>query len=355
MRGVPITEAEMVEGVNSLRDLIADLMSRESSALPRLLCHPTFFEVSTALAFRHFAESGAEVAILEVGMGGRYDATNVAPSRVSVITNVDWDHQEYLGNQLRQIALEKAGIIKEGGWLISGAIHPEALPVIEQMAREREARLFTLGKDITWRVHEATWQGQEISIKGRNATYPRARMEMLGAHQGANAAAAVGAAEVLQEQGFGITREHIYQGLAKARWPGRMQVVGHRPLMLVDSAHNPAGAQVLARAISRLGGYRRLFLVFGVLQDKDWRSMLGVLGPLAEKIILCRAPSERAADPFALREELKEGGVQIEVREEVAEAISLAKSMAEAEDAILIAGSLFTAAAALGALGVQVV
>ena len=352
--GKPIAEGEVVEGVSRLRSIISTLMRREPSAAFRLLCHPTFFEVCTALAFHYFAQRKVQIALVEVGMGGRYDATNLARCRLSIITNVDWDHQEYLGNQLGQIAREKAGIIKEGGRVISGVTRPEAFEVIRRIALERGARLYRLGTDIIWEAHEATWGGQQISIKGLNDTYSELKIPLLGRHQAANAAAAAAAAEILQGLGFQITKENIAQGLAKAHWQGRMEVVSYRPLIVIDSAHNPAGAQVLARAMWDLDGYRRLYLVFGVLRDKDWKVMLEVLGPLAERIILCRPPSERAANPFLLREELSGRFQRIEVREGVGEAISFAKSLARAEDAILIAGSIFTAAEALRALEVKI-
>jgi len=353
-QGAAIPEQEIVEGVNHLRTVISTLMNRESLSPLRLHCHPTFFEVTTALAFHYFARRKADIAVVEVGMGGRYDATNLARSCLSIITNVDLDHQEYLGHQLSQIALEKAGIIKEGGWVVSGAHHPEADEVIRRTARDRRATLCRLGKDVTWKAHQADWQGQWISIRTPNASYPGLKIRLLGGHQAQNAATAVAAAEILQEQGFGITGEEIREGLAKALWPGRMQVVSQRPLIVVDSAHNPSGAQVLSQSFFNLNGYRRLYLVFGVLADKDWRAMLEVLGPLAAKIILCRPPSDRASDPFYLREQLKERFAGIEVCHEVAQAISLARSLAKAEDAILIAGSIFTAGESLKALNVQV-
>ena len=352
--GLPVGEGEIVEGMDHLSRLISSLMAPESSAPPRLSCHPTFFEVSTALAFAYFAKRGVDVAVVEVGMGGRYDATNLLHPLLSIITNVDLDHQEYLGRDLRQIALEKAGIIKDRGWVISGAARPEAAEVIEQIVRERDAQVYHLGEDITWKVHQTTWDGQEISIQALKAAYPHLKIRLLGGHQAANAAAAVAAAELMQDQGFRIAQEAIAEGLAKARWPGRMQVVNTQPLIVVDSAHNPAGAQILSRAMLELDDYRRLYLVFGVLRDKNWRQMLDLLGPLAHEIILAEPPSERAANPCDLKEELTGKFSRMEVRKEIGEAIHLASSLAQAEDVILIAGSIFTAAEALRVLKVRI-
>jgi dihydrofolate synthase/folylpolyglutamate synthase len=351
--GVPVGEGQIVEGMDHLSRLISSLMVREPSAPLRLSCHPTFFEVSTALAFDTFAKRGVEVAVVEVGMGGRYDATNILHPLFSIITNVDLDHQEYLGGDLRQIAVEKAGIIKDGGGVVSGVSRPEAAEVIRRIAREREARIYNLGTDVTWRVHRTGWDGQEISIQGLKAAYPYLKIHLLGGHQAANAAAAVAAAELFQDQGFRIAQEAISEGLAKARWPGRMQVVNRHPLIVVDSAHNPAGAQILSRAMLDLDDYRRLYLVFGVLRDKNWREMLELLGSLADEIILTEPPSERAADPYFLKEELTGKVGRMEVRKDIGEAIHLAKSLAQAEDVILITGSIFTAAEALRALGVH--
>lgn len=354
LNGGIITENELVEGTVRLRSLISSLMDQDSSPPLRLAFHPTFFEVTTALAFDCFAAREVEMAVVEVGMGGRYDATNILPPLLSVITNVELDHQEYLGESLSQIALEKAGIIKEGGWIISGASHPESAEVIQRTAAERGARVCRLGEEVTWQIHRSTWEGQRISIQGRGAFYPQMEIGLLGRHQAANAAAAVAAAEILKGQGFHINEEDIAHGLAKAHWPGRMQVVGRRPLILIDSAHNPAGAQILSQALLDLNRYRRLFLVFGVLRDKDWSRMLEVLGPLATELILTKAPSQRAADPHWVKEELGKRFERVTVQEEIGEAISLAKSMAQAEDLILIAGSIFTAAEALRTLQVKV-
>ncbi len=352
--GVPATEGEIVEGADHLFRLISSLMAKESSAPLRLSSHPTFFEVSTALAFDTFAKRGVEVAVVEVGMGGRYDATNILHPLLSIITNVDLDHQEYLGGDLRQIAMEKAGIIKDRGQVISGAARPEAAEVIEQIARERAAHICTLGTDVTWQFHRTGWDGQELSIQGLKAAYSHLRIPLLGRHQGANAAAAVAAAELLQGHGFRIDQEAIAEGLTEARWPGRMQVVNKRPLIVVDSAHNPAGAQILSRAMVDLDDYHRLFLVFGVLRDKNWREMLDLLGPLADEIILTEPPSERAANPWDLKEELTGKFDRIKVCKEIGEAIHLVRSLAQAEDVILIAGSIFTAAEALRVLAVEV-
>ena len=354
VNGIPMEEGEFVEGTDRLSRLISSLMIQESSAPLRLSCHPTFFEVSTALAFDYFANRGVDVAVVEVGMGGRYDATNILHPVLSIITNVDLDHQEYLGGDLRQIALEKAGIIKDQGQVISGVAHPEAAEVIQRIARERGARIYNLGEDITWQVAETTWNGQEISIQGLKDAYSHLKIRLLGGHLAANAAAAVAAAELLQDQGFPVSQDAISEGLAKSCWPGRMQVVNRQPLIVVDSAHNPAGAQILFRAMKDLDHYCRLYLVFGVLRDKNWREMLELLGPLADAIILAEPPSERAADPLWLKEELGMRFDRMEVRKEIGEAIHLAKSLAQAEDAILVAGSIFTAAEALRALGVEV-
>jgi dihydrofolate synthase/folylpolyglutamate synthase len=354
VQGRAIAERQVAEGADRMRSLIDSLMDPESPSSPRLNSHPTFFEVSTALAFQYFAQREIEMAVVEVGMGGRFDATNVLEPILSIITNVDLDHQEHLGVGLPQIAWEKAGIIREGGRLISGVTRPEAFEVIQRTAHQRGASICRLGSDVTWGIQRITWKGQQISIRGLHSDYPNTEIHLLGAHQAANAAAAVAAAEILKDQGFPIPKECIYQGLAKARWPGRMQVLSQNPLLIVDSAHNPAGTQILSQAISDLNGYRRLYLVFGVMKDKDWRSMLQMLGPLAAKVILTRPPTERAADPIHLKEEMATKFGEIEVREEVGEAISLARSLAKEEDAILIAGSIFTAAEALRVLGARV-
>ncbi|MCX7634894.1 MAG: bifunctional folylpolyglutamate synthase/dihydrofolate synthase, partial [Syntrophales bacterium] len=229
----------------------------------------TYFEFLTAAAFVHFAEQGVEIAVLEVGMGGRYDATNVAKGKMAVITNVSYDHQAYLGTTLARIAAEKAGIIRAGGVCLTAVRQRSAWKVIEGVCREKAATLMRLGGEISCR---AMAEGR-FAYRGPMWTLREMRCALRGAHQVRNAALAVGAAEMLVREGFPIREEAVRRGLEAVRWPGRLEVVARDPLVVLDGAHNPAGMATLRRALRECFTFRRLLVVFGALQDKDAGAM----------------------------------------------------------------------------------
>jgi len=314
--------------------------------------HPTFFELATALAFIHFIRSKVDYAVVEVGMGGRFDATNVLDPQVAVITNIALEHEEYLGKTLGTIAAEKAGIVKEGTRVVTAVDAPEALAVITDACRKRGATLFDVRSLYDWRVHRSDLFGQRFNVGEKGQPTETFDIRLLGRHQVINAVAALAAARLLRTAGAVITEESIREGLRQARWPGRLQILPGRPLVILDGAHNPAGAIALRAFLEEQRFAGRLTLVFGVLQDKNWIAMLQELAPLAKRVILTRPESERAADPHRLPE-AERFCSKIEILEDVAEAIALAKAVTDPEDAVVVAGSLFVVSAALRALGVR--
>lgn len=338
INGAPIAQEEVAALADELRPVISSVFSTP---------HPTFFEVSTAMAFLHFARCGVDYAVVEVGLGGRFDATNVLTPEVAIVTNVSLEHQEYLGRTLEKIAFQKAGIIKEGGKVVTAAEEPEALAVLEQVAREKAASLFRIQERFRWTIRRSDLEGQIFDLFGEEASYNGLEIKLLGKHQVTNAATALLAAETL---GRRPSQEAIAEGLKRAWWPGRLQIMGREPLLILDGAHNPAGAKALAAFVREHLASRRLILLFGVLKEKDWEGMLSELGPLASVVVLTRPESERAADPHDLTT-AERYCPKIEIQEEVAEALDLAQEAASPEDAILVTGSLFTVAAALKALG----
>lgn len=304
-----------------------------------LACDITFFEFTTAIAMLYFLEQGVDFAVLEVGMGGRFDSTNVVDPLVSIITNVSMDHQHYLGKTIHEIAFEKAGIIKKGGIVITGVNQPSVFASIHERCLQDGAALYRVGRDIKGR-RMADGRVDYYGIKNK---YSDLRLNLLGRHQVTNTIIALGAIEVLKEKGYEIEDKAIYEGLESTYWPGRLEVVRRDPLVVLDCAHNPAGTKSLRDAI--LNGtfsFNRLFLVLGIMMDKDFRSIISKLAPLADKIVLTEPKMDRSASPQVLYEEIKKHHKEAEIVGDVKEAVSLAISLAQREDMVCVTGSIFT-------------
>jgi len=296
----------------------------------------SFFEVYTALAFLYFKEKKVDFVVLETGMGGRLDATNVVRSLICAITPISYEHTRYLGRTLTRIAGEKAGIIKERSIVISSLQEREAGRVIKHAASGMQAKLFTVGKEIKYLA-----KGSNFSIQGINKNYTNLRINLLGRHQLANAALSVGIIEALSSYGFEISIDCIRRGLYNTLWPGRLEVLCRKPYIVLDGAQNAASAVVLKSAVKGIFKYRRLILVFGVSQDKDIKGMVKQLLPLAHKIILTRADNPRAAIPERLKEYFSSKGKEIFITAGLKEAKEIALRVASEEDLILVTGSLF--------------
>ena len=345
--GVPIGEAEIVALTERLETIASAHFSPETTEPPDgCLPHPTFFELTTVMAFLHFRQQAVNAAVIEVGLGGRLDATNVIRPRVAAITNIALEHQEYLGSTPAAIAREKAGIIKTGVPVVTGA-SGEALAVIGETAARLGAPLTVVPESYRWTVRASGFAGQTFDLRGPRRAYEGLRIPLAGRHQVENAVLAVAVAETLDEQGIPLDETAIRRGLTEVEWPGRLQVVRERPRIVLDGAHNPAGTEALAAFLAEhRAEIRRLILVFGVLQDKDWRAMLGRLAPLADEIILTRPPTARAADPAELLPVARRFARAAAVLD-LAEALQAARAAACAEDTILVTGSLYTVAAVL--------
>jgi dihydrofolate synthase/folylpolyglutamate synthase len=298
---------------------------------------PTFFECATAMALYHFASEGMDWAILETGMGGRYDATNVVHPEVSVISNISMEHQEYLGNTLAKIAREKAGIIKRGAGVVTGARQKSALRVIEQVATEKEVPLYRLGKEIRIRKDKGAFTYLGISRR-----WPRVKIGLIGDHQVTNAALALGALELLLEKGLYLTDEAVYAGLAATRWPGRLEVFSREPFILLDGAHNPSAVKTLKKFLENSFPSRRLTMVVGILEDKAWKPMLRDLVAVADRMILTKPQYERAADPHELASFVRPFKQDLVVIPKLPDAISFALDETGNADAVCITGSLYT-------------
>jgi dihydrofolate synthase/folylpolyglutamate synthase len=316
----------------------------------------TWFEVVTALAFMFFARSQIDVAVLEVGLGGRFDATNVVTPLVSVITALSMDHMNLLGNTIEQIAFEKAGIIKPRVPVVSAPQVPAALDVLRRVARMRGARLIVAGPPplppAPFRGSPDS-QGREqdsspllttsfpLSGESHREAAHGSGVRLLGAHQLINARVAMTALQVVNERGLAINEEAIRQGLATVKWPGRLEVLSHDPLLVVDGAHNGDSAQKLAAALREVFHIDRWTLILGISADKDIASILDGLLPIAGQVIVTRASNSRAANVETIGAQIADRGYELAQAASVVEALNMALGQ---PSPIIVTGSLFTVA-----------
>ena len=414
--GEPISDAEFAAGYECVHAVAAELV-----AGGRLPAHPSFFEMMTALAFRHFAGQRVAVVVAEVGMGGRLDATNILEPLVSVITDIDLDHQKFLGNTVGEIAAEKAGIMRRGRPLVTLPQHPEANQTLGRAMEEIGAigvsaaqyvPPFSHGgshpSDIEKAVaggagsRRAAGTGDQSPSGSRRENFALEIMgeeveietTLLGRHQLRNLALAISAAEELAKQGFAISGRQIAEGIRRTRWPGRFQIVAAelpqqvksgpaggpelspqqaksglagdpdagRPEMVIDVAHNPAGAWALRAALSEQflsgeGADRKLIMVYGAMRDKAIREVGRILFPLAEKVVLTKASGNpRAATTAELREAIGDCGTTLMEAADVAAAVRLAMAEAQpfgANALLVITGSIYVVGEAMQALGLS--
>jgi dihydrofolate synthase/folylpolyglutamate synthase len=336
-----ISEAQFASIVKEVRPMV-DRVNQEA-AHGQL----TTFEILTAVAFAYFKKNNVDFQVLEVGLGGRLDATNVARGDVCVITSISLDHTEILGDTLAKIAAEKAGIIKPGSIVVNFPQSKEALEVIERTCQKQGARLLQVGKNITWRRTGGDLHHQSLVIKSNNVEYGLT-IPLIGDHQLENAAAAVAALEALIGLGAKISKEEIIQGLKQVHWPGRLQILSEQPVVVVDGAHNVYSMKRLLEAIKKYFSYDKCLVIFGTSCDKDIPGMARQLGAFTPHIIITSSAHPRAAAISILAAEFSKQNVEVEVAENVPEAISQALSIAQKTDLILITGSLFVVAEAIG-------
>jgi len=306
----------------------------------------TTFEVTTAMAFDIFAQEQVDIAVIEVGLGGRLDTTNVVTPILSVITPISLDHTEILGDTIAEIAHDKAGILKPGVPAVIAPQPADAMSVIERVADSLGSALARVGKDWTCTLVSMSPDGQSIEIRGPAGDVLRLRMPLLGAHEAVNATVAVAAAHKLRARSFPLDVAAISTGVAAVEWPARTELLSRRPWIMVDGAHNGAAARCLLDTVDRLLGQRRVALIFGASSDKRIDDMFEVLLPAADQIIVTQADHPRAAQPAMLQEMARWRGRRAEVSRTVAEALMSAFEGAGEDDLVLVAGSLFVAAEA---------
>lgn len=326
--GRPIPGKALARAITAVRDAAETLVRKGV-----LSAHPTYFEAVTAAAFLHFAARAVDVAVVEVGLGGRLDATNVTSPAASAIVSIDFDHQEFLGPTLAGIAAEKAGVMREGRVTVLGPLPDEARAAIEDAAREAGARLACADRDTTLRT-----RGDQVTVTTPTRTYGPLR-PLPGAFQHDNLRVAVRLVEEARAAGVPVSLSRVKAGLARTRWPGRLERVPGRPPLLLDGAHNPAGARALARELQTVG--RAFVLLFGAMGDKAVEEMAEVLFPRAEVVVLTAPRMPRAAAPADLA--ARAGRLAREARTEpdLRRALALARRLAGPQRTVVVAGSLY--------------
>jgi len=327
----PIAEADFAALLTEIQPAINKVAAE--------LGPPTEFEILTSAALYYFARAGIDLLVCEVGLGGRLDSTNVLDLGVSVITNVALDHTQHLGSTLEAIAVEKAGIIKPDSLAVTAA-RPPALGVIEEAARTQRIPLLRLGQEVTAAAVDKGWAGVEVTITTPAGSYERLRVPLLGLHQAENAALAVAAIDALRSRGWEISDGPLRDGLARTRWPGRLEIIERHPIVLVDGAHNPAALERTVEAVQKLAYERGLVVVFGAMKDKDRPAMLGQLARLGAPVIFAPINWHRAASPFELAAHFR-GEVEAEVCVPLSAAMTRARERAGPDGIVLVCGSLY--------------
>jgi dihydrofolate synthase / folylpolyglutamate synthase len=337
INGENISDQDFAAAWSRLHSSIESLM-----ASGKLAAHPTFFECVTAIAFLAFAQHQVDFAIYEVGLGGRLDATNIVKPEVAVITPVDFDHENFLGHSIEEIAAEKAGIIKPGAWVVSASERPEARAVIVRRCAEMEARLVEV--DATARVEDV--QSSDGLYRGVAAfTHSRKQLALApllpGRFQIRNALTAAIAARLLTEHGFPIPDAAIERGIATANWPGRLERLATQPDLYLDGAHNPAGARELLKFWQENYAGRRIFLVYGAMRDKAVDEISGLLFPHAAAVVLTEPRQPRAISAPLLAEMTTHDAKETIIVRDPGEALETALELAGPPDAVFATGSLY--------------
>ncbi|MFH0711370.1 MAG: folylpolyglutamate synthase/dihydrofolate synthase family protein [Candidatus Aenigmatarchaeota archaeon] len=335
INGERIKEEEIISMFEKLKPIIDDLIKRKSQ--------PTFFEVTAVMAFKYFFDKKVDFAVIEVGMGGRLDATNVVHPLVSIITNIGLEHTEYLGNSLEEIAREKAGIIKNFGILVTAVDDEKIFNIIKDVAKEKNSRILRLGNQFRFKKINSNLDGQTFDVIGENYEIKELFTSLLGDFQLTNAATAVAAIKSLKSYGTDIPEKAYVAGFKNVRWPGRMEIIQKDPLVILDSAKDPLAMSKLVESLKSLLPEKKVNLVFAVSRDKKVGMMLREIIPMSNKIVLTRhSLKERSMDPASLAEEVEIYGKEFTVAENVNEAVERAINGCGKDEFVLVTGSVFT-------------
>jgi dihydrofolate synthase/folylpolyglutamate synthase len=342
VNGQPIAETDVVRLVEKIKPLLKQVGEHPEFR------SPTFFEAITAIALQYFREQDVEIVVWETGLGGRLDATNVVTPLVSVITNIAFDHTQYLGETLSEIAYEKCGIIKPRMPVVTASNAREALAVIQAACKRNASPIATIGQEICATRLCEDEHVQRVRLTGTRTDFGELEIPLLGEHQAVNCATAIAA---LEASGLPVSAEQVLEGLSRTNWPGRFQIVSTDPVVVLDGAHNAAAAEKLAATLRDHFAGRKLTLILGVLRDKNYDRMCQMLAPLAERVLCVPVNSERTSDPDELARWCQAANPQasVSVCHNVVEAYK--EAVTRAGSVIVITGSLFLVGEALSRLG----
>jgi dihydrofolate synthase/folylpolyglutamate synthase len=334
INNLPVSDRRIVESYNAVNKVIKNSLEA------------TFFELSTAMSFYEFYRQKVDWAVIETGMGGRLDATNVIRPVISIISNISVEHKKYLGNTIEKIAGDKGGVIKKSVPVITGVKQKKAITVLEKTAAKQSAPFYRLGKDFRIRRNK----DKTFNYSGINTVLKNMRTGLPGSHQMDNAALVIAACEILNRNKTNFSLENIRQGLEQNKWPGRLEKISSSPHIILDGAHNLAGARMLAEFLSENMRDKNITLIIGILDDKPYASMLKSLLTVCARAILTRPEVERALSPEKLFRKANKIIQDIEIIPDVEEAVKHAIKISSASDVICIAGSLYLVGEAKQAL-----
>ena len=323
-----------------LTALVEQIRPRVEAGRDLIWGPPTYVEATVAIALLHFLRQRVDLAIVEVGIGGRLDATNVLDPLVSVITPISYDHTEILGETLTAIATEKAGIIRSAGSVVSAPQPEEALSVIVQACETKHASLVLVGRDVEVRIEDSSLRGVRATVRGLRETYA-IRVPLLGRHQAANAATAIATVERLRDHSVTVDPAAVRRGLAAVRWPARVELIDTAPYTIIDVGHNPASMGALRDTLQQLLGGRRVILVFGMLATKDYRTVAAMIAPLAHTIVTTTPDNPHALAADLLAAEVRPYTSAVLVVPDRREAVERGRALAGPEDVLVITGSFY--------------
>jgi dihydrofolate synthase/folylpolyglutamate synthase len=343
------TERFRLDGEDISREDFVDLTEAVWPLIPRveqMAGRPTEFELLTAAAFLYFAERQAEIVVLEVGLGGRWDSTNVVKDPLlSIIVNISLEHQQYLGDTLEAIAGEKAGVIKEGCPILTAERNPRILKLFADEAARKSSGFFSVYGECRWDLAEESMEGQSFHLYTPAGEYKDLRIPLLGAHQLANAAAVVYGAEILRESCARIDEAAVREGLRNVSWPGRLEVLGRAPFVLLDGAHNPGAAETLREWLAaKRSGFPKVYLVTGMLDDKDQAGWAALMDEWVDRVVVTRPGSYRASKWRDFARYFRSADGRVQVVEDPREALRMVLGWASEADLVLLAGSFYLAA-----------
>lgn len=334
--GVQIPVEDVVRLIEEVRPLCEEMVEDPE------LRHPTFFEIITAIAFKYFSEEGVDYAVLEVGMGGKLDATNVVKSQVSVITNVSLEHTEVLGDTVLEIAEKKAGIVKEGGVLVTATADDDVYSLFLKVCEDVGSKIFRVGTDITFQKLSSGYEGQSFTLRGLSRSYKELHIPFLGEHQLLNAATAVGTVEALSFHGVEVPEDAVARGLSNVIWPGRMEVMQTSPLVVLDGAKDLEAARVIKEALLKDFTYDRLVAVVSISSNKRISEMIGEIAQAADHfVITSHRVMGRAARPSKIAAEVERHSRTFEVVDDVRKAVNRSIELAGKDGMVIVVGSVF--------------